>query len=179
MLLSLILQENIQNHLIRKLNSHTRYFNLRAALCEYNKIFKSTHILNLIDDMNLQKAIRNARNRTEAYHQLQSLIRKIHVSVFKGRKISDNRISAHAARLVANCIVAYNAIILNTVYEKMVAEGVYEETLEEFARISPIAWHHLFFTGRYSFKKASKTVIDVAAMAEMLEKHLQQAFWTD
>lgn len=178
-LLSLILQENTQSHLIRKLNSHTRYARLRAALYEYNKIFKSTHILNLIDDMNLRKAIRNARNRTEAYHQLQSLIRKMYNSVFKGRKISDNRISAHAARLVANCIVAYNAIILNTVYEKMVAEGVSEKILDEFARISPIAWHHLFFTGRYSFKKASKTVIDVVVMAEMLEKHIKQAFWTE
>ncbi len=117
--------------------------------------------------------------RKEAYHQLLSLIRKIYSSVFKGRKISDNRISAHAVRLVANCIVAYNAIILNTLYEKMVAEGVSERILEEFARISPIAWHHLFFTGRYSFKKASKTVIDVEAMAEMLEKHLKQVFWTE
>jgi len=74
-LLSLILQENTQSHLIRKLNSHTRYARLRAALYEYNKIFRSTHVLNLIDDMNLRKAIRTARNRTEAYHQLQSMIR--------------------------------------------------------------------------------------------------------
>ena len=116
--------------------------------------------MNLIDPMGLRKANRTARNRTEAYHQLQSLIRRIYNSVFKGRKISDNRISAHAARLVANCIVAYNAVILNAVYEKMVAEGVSEKILVEFARISPIAWHHLFFTGRYSFKKSSKTVID-------------------
>jgi TnpA family transposase len=178
-LLSLILQENTQSHIIRKLNSHTRYFRLRTALYEYNKIFKSTHILNLIDDMNLRKSIRTARNRTEAYHQLQSLIRRIYNSVFKGRKIRDNRVRAHAARLVANCIVAYNAIILNAVYEKMVVEEVSEKILEEFARISPIAWHHLFFTGRYSFKNASKTVIDVAAMAEMLEKHLKQVFWIE
>ena len=178
-LLSLILQENTQTHLIRKLNSHARYSRLRAALYEYNNIFKSTHVLNLIDDMNLRKAIRTARNRTEAYHQLQSLIRKVYNNVFKGRKISDNRVSAHAARLVANCVVAYNAIILNTVYEKMVAEGVSEKILEEFARISPIAWRHLFFTGRYSFKKANKTSIDVAALAEMMEKHLKQAFWTE
>ena len=99
--------------------------------------------------------------------------------MFRGRKISDNRISAHAARLVANCIVAYNAIILNTVYEKMVAEGVSEKILEEFARISPIAWHHLFFTGRYSFKKAGKAAIDVAAMAETLEALLKRTFWTE
>ena len=176
-LLSLILQENTQSNLIRKLNSHTRYARLRAALYEYNKIFKSTHVLNLIDDMQLRKAIRSARNRTEAYHQLQSLIRKIYNHVFKGRKISDNRVSAHAARLVANCIVAYNAIILNRVYKKMLAEGVSQEVLEEFARISPIAWQHLLFTGRYNFKKASKVSIDVATLADLLEQHLKKAFW--
>ena len=176
-LLSLILQENTQSHLIRKINSHARYARLRAALYEYNKIFKSTHVLNLIDDMNLRKAIRTARNRTEAYHQLQSLIRKVYNSVFNGRKISDNRIGAHAARLVANCIVAYNALILNTVYEKMLAEGVSKKILDEFARISPLAWHHLFFTGRYSFKNTNKMAIDVAAMASMLEQHLKQILW--
>ena len=176
-LLSLILQENTQAHLIRKLNSHTRYARLRAALYEYNKIFKSMHVLNLIDDMSLRKTIRTARNRTEAYHQLQSLIRKIYNSVFKGRKISDNRVSAHASRLIANCIIAYNALILNEVYKKMVEEGVSTSIIEAFARISPIAWDHLFFTGRYSFKKSSRTKINVEAMAEMLEMYLRQAFW--
>ena len=63
-LLSLIMQENTQSNIIRKLNSHARYARLKAALFEYNAIFKSIHILNLIDDMRLRKAIRNARNRT-------------------------------------------------------------------------------------------------------------------
>ncbi len=67
-LLSLIMQENTQSNIIRKLNSHARYARLKAALFEYNAIFKSIHVLNLIDDMQLRKAIRSARNRTEAYH---------------------------------------------------------------------------------------------------------------
>ncbi|NJK53119.1 MAG: transposase [Leptolyngbyaceae cyanobacterium SU_3_3] len=178
-LLSLILQENTQSHLIRKLNSHTRYSRLRAALYEYNKIFKSVHVLNLIDDMSLRKAIRTARNRTEAYHQLQSLIRKIYNSVFKGRKISDNRVSAHAARLVANCVIAYNALILNAVYKKMIEEDVPETIIQRFARISPISWDHFFFTGRYSFKPLSNTKINLEAMVEMLENQLKQAFWVN
>ncbi len=177
-LISLILQENTQTNVIRKLNSHTRYARLRAALYEYNQIFKSTHVLNLINDMQLRKAIRTARNRTESYHQLQSLIRKIYSNIFKGKKISNNRVSAHSARLVANCIVAYNTLILNSVYEKMVKEGVSSKIINEFARISPIAWTHLFFTGRYNFKKTNGN-IDVDAMAKMLENHLKQSIWTD
>jgi TnpA family transposase len=62
-LLSLLMQENTQSNIIRKLNSHVRYVRLKAALFEYNSLFKSIHVLNLIDDMEFRKAIRNARNR--------------------------------------------------------------------------------------------------------------------
>lgn len=175
-LLSLIMQENTQSNIIRKLNSHARYAGLKAGLFEYNKIFQSTHVLNLIDNMQLRKVIRTARNRTESYHQLQGYMRKIYHGVFRGKRVVDNRISAHAARLVANCIIAYNSTILNAVYEKMVKDGVAQEVIEEFARISPIAWCHILFTGRYSFNKSSGN-IDITEMAHMLEMHLKQHFW--
>ncbi len=177
-LLSLILQENTQSNIIRKLNSHARYARLKAALFEYNKIFKSAHVLNLIDNMPLRKAIRAARNRTEAYHQLQSLIRKIYNGIFKGKKIVDNRVSAHAARLVANCIVAYNSTILNQIYERMVKSRASQDVLDQFARISPIAWSHILFTGRYSFKK-NKGDIDIAAMASALEAQIHEYLYRE
>jgi hypothetical protein len=126
--------------------------------------------------MSLRRAIRTARNRTEAYHQLQGLIRKIYSGIFKGKKIVDNRESAHAVRLVANCIIAYNSIILNTVYEKMLKEGTSEKIIQQFARISPIAWVHIAFTGKYNFKK-STGLIDLTVMANMLERHVRQQFW--
>ena len=144
-LLSLIMQENTQSNIIRKLNSHTRYTRLKAALFEHNAIFKSIHLLKLIDDMQLRKAIRSASNRTEAYHQLQSNIRKTYNGVFRGKKIVDNRVSVHAARLIANCIVAYNSMILNSVYDKMLTNGVFREIIDDFTRISPIAWTHTLF----------------------------------
>ena len=175
-LLSLIMQENTQSNIIRKLNSHARYVRLRAALFEYNKIFKSIHTLKLIDSMQFRKAIRTARNRTEAYHQLQGFIRKIYNGIFNGRKIMDNRVSAHAARLIANCIIAYNSTILNTVYQKMIRDGASQEVIDEFARISPIAWVHILFAGRYSFQKSTGN-IDVVEMAKIVEIHLRQYFW--
>ena len=54
------MQENTQSNIIRKLNSHARYVRLKAALFEYNKIFNSIHVLNLIDGMQLRKALRSA-----------------------------------------------------------------------------------------------------------------------
>lgn len=78
--------------------------------------------------------------------------------------------------MIANCIIAYNAIILNSIYEKMLRDGASKKVIEEFARISPIAWIHILFTGRYSFKKSNGD-IDVAEMARMVEVHLKQHFW--
>ena len=100
------MQENTQTTIIRKLSSHDRYAKLQTSLYEYNKIFKSTHVLNMINDLALRKAIKAARNRTEAYHQLQGKMRKVYQGIFKGKKIVDNRVSSDATRLLANCIIA-------------------------------------------------------------------------
>jgi TnpA family transposase len=175
-LLSLLLQENTQSTIVKKINSCARYTGLKKGLFEYNKLLKSIHVLNLIDNMTLRKAIRTARNRTEAYHQLQGLIRKIYHGVFKGKKIVNNRVSAHAVRLVANSIIAHNSIILNMIYEQMLAEGVTQEIIDKFARISPIAWAHIAFTGKYNFKK-SNGEIDINGMVSAVAKHLKEHFW--
>ncbi|CAM3011710.1 hypothetical protein [Legionella worsleiensis] len=50
-----------------------------------------------------------------------------------------------------------------------------KEIIDEFARISPIAWIHILFTGRYSFNKSNGD-IDVAEMVRMIETHLKQHF---
>jgi len=177
-LLSLITQGNTQTTIVRKLNSHARYASLQAALLEYNKLLNSIHMLNLIHDMNLRKVLKTARNRTESYHSLQGLIRKVYNGVFKGKKIVNNRVSAHATRLVANCIVAYNAIILNSIYIKMIKYGASKEVLKEFSRISPIAWSHLVFTGRYNFVK-NDGKIDIALLVKKLEEAWHKRFHTD
>lgn len=175
-LLSLIMQENTQSNIIRKLNSHARYARLKAALFEYHAIFKSIHVLNLIVDMQLRKAIRSARNRTEAYHQLQNNIRKTYHVVFRGKRIVENCISFHSVRLIANCLIAYNSMILNSVYERMVSSSVSQEIIDEFTRISPIASRHMLFTGRYNFKK-SHGELDVNAMSVDAENTCKTTFF--
>lgn len=172
-LLSLIMQENTQSIIIRKLSSHKRYSRLREALWEYNKVFKSTHVLNLINDVSLRKVIKSARNRTEAYHQLQGIIRKIYNGVFKGRKIVDNEISNQASRFVTNCIIAYNAIILDNVYQDLARKHGEEKAKKMLAKISPVAWRHILFTGRYNFLNR-KGGIDIRAIAKILEESLEK-----
>ena len=171
-LLSLVLQENTQSTIIRKLNSQSRYASLRAGLIEYNKILKSTHVLNMINNMPLRKAIRTARNRTEAYHQLQNLIRKMYYGVYNGRRIVDHKISTQAVRLVTNTAVAYNATILNMLYMKLIELGCSEKDIERFLRISPMAWIHIAFTGRYTFNKKNNK-IDLNEIIITLKKELK------
>ena len=60
----------------------------------------------------------------------------------------------------------------------MLKEGVSQNIIDEFVRISPIAWAHIAFTGKYSFKK-SNGEIDIDTMILAMEKHLKQHFWKD
>lgn len=74
-----------------------------------------------------------------------------------------------------------NDIIALRLYKKELKElanGVPQRIIDEFTRISPIAWTHALFTGRYSFKKSGGN-IDVEAMAKILEDHVKQHFWRD
>ena len=68
--------------------------------------------------MPLRKAIRTDINHTEAYHQLQNIIRKMYYGVYSGRCIVNHKVSKQVVRLVTNTVVAYNATILNMLYIK-------------------------------------------------------------
>ena len=114
----------------------------------------------------------------DVYHQRVTIPKKCIEMEIRGKRIVENRVSAHAARLVANYIITSNSIILNFVYEKLLAAGAPQEIIDKFPRISLIAWTHTLLTGRYSFMK-SNGQIDVEAMAQILEDHVKQHFWSD
>jgi hypothetical protein len=58
----------------------------------------------------------------------------------------------------------------------MLVAGTSQAIIDEFARISPIAWSHIAFTGKYNFRKSN---VDVDAMVNELEKHLKRHFWKE
>jgi hypothetical protein len=58
----------------------------------------------------------------------------------------------------------------------MLAAGTSQTIIDEFSRISPIAWSHITFTGKYNFRRSNGD-IDVDAMVNELEKHLKRHFW--
>ena len=126
----------------------------------------------MVENMPLRKAIKAARNRTESYHQLQNVIRKMYYGIYKGKRIVEHRICTQAVRLVTNMIVGGNAIILNNLYHNLLEVGYNPEDLEELLRISPMSWIHIAFTGRYTFKNGNKK-IDLKEMIDILTKELK------
>ncbi len=68
--------------------------------------------------------------------------------------------------------MAHNATILNAIYIKMYESGVSEKVIERFARISPIAWTLISFTGKHNFKKINGQ-IDFEEIVAMLEAQLR------
>ncbi len=110
-------------------------------------------------------------NRTESYHQLQRTIRKVYNGTFKGRRIVSNAISNQASRLVANCIIAYNAMLLDQLYQRLCITMGDEKAKVLMSKISPVAWQHLIFTGRYHFKD-QEGKIDLSRFIAFLEQKL-------
>ena len=62
----------------------------------------------------------------------------------------DQQIWGECSRLLTNCIIYYNAVILSRLLEQKQLDGD-AVPVERLARVSPIAWRHVNFQGRYTF----------------------------
>ena len=80
----------------------------------------------------------------------------------------DNLVCSESSRLLANIIMTYNAIILNTFYENLCARYGEEKAKRIVSKISPIAWGHLSFTGKYLFK-SSRNDVDIDGLVIQLK----------
>jgi len=146
---SLLLKKTTQRVIVRKLCSQKRSKTQRA-LAEYNKILHDLHVLNVIDDQELRRGTRTSLNRGEGYHQLTGKIISINGSRLRGTNELELMISSECIRLIANCIIFYNAYILSELYDMHERLGNID-VLEMIKKISPIAWRHINLNGRYEF----------------------------
>ncbi len=70
------------------------------------------------------------------------------------------------ARLIANAVVHYNSVILSEVLHTLEKRRD-KAAVESRKRISPLAWQHVNFYGRYRFDN-DLMPIDLAALATQL-----------
>jgi hypothetical protein len=62
-----------------------------------------------------------------------------------------------AARLITNCILYYNLTLLTELNKEKERDNQFEE-IEDIKQISPTAWQHINFMGRYEFKKPTEKI---------------------
>jgi len=68
--------------------------------------------------------------------------------------------------LITNCIIFYNMTLLSQLWARKEAT----QDMTHTAHISPVAWQHMNFYGRYEFTKVSE-LINIEEIVEALALH--------
>jgi len=171
-LATLALKENTQSNIVRKLSSYKSNDTLKA-LIELDKIIMSLYILDYVDDEEMRKCVHRSLNRGESYHQLRSAISKVSGKKLIGKTEMELIINNECARLLAICIIFYNAYLLSGIYEYCKSKGMLDEC-EKIIRLSPVAWQHISLVGKYEFTTSVELPKLDTVMAQLIS-NLDQA----
>lgn len=168
-IVSLALKTTTQSIIIGKLSSYARKNKTKRALWEYDNIIRSLYLLDYIDSTSLQRHVQKALNRGESYHKLHKAVSFANFGKLRFKTEGEQQIWNECGRLITNCIIFYNATILSNVQIHQMNKGnaVAATALE---KVSPVAWQHINFYGRYEFTK-SVQAIDIEAIVQELITH--------
>lgn len=146
------LKDMSQSTLVRKLCALPQHNPTRKAVFEFDKLVRSLYTLNYLRDAQLQRDVHRSQNRIEAYHQLRSALAQVGGrKQLIGRTDLDMAISNQCGRLVANVIIAYNSVLLSTLLGRYRSADD-RKAIQVLQKISPVAWRHIHFQGRYLFR---------------------------
>lgn len=165
---SLLLGETSQHLIVSKLSSHKRKDKTKDALWAYDNILMSIYLLKFIDDVTIRQNVRRALNRGEAYHNLRRAIASVHGGKFRGKADKEIEVWNECARLMANCMIYYNASILNELLTRLQNQGQ-EKQIDILKYISPVAWANINLHGYYAFEGNDITPIDITKLAESID----------
>ncbi|MBZ9626313.1 Tn3 family transposase [Clostridium sp. FP2] len=163
-ILSLALKTTTQSIIIGKLSSYERKNKTKRALWEYDNILKSLYLLDYIDSLTLRQNVQRALNRGESYHKLRRAISYANFGKLRFKTEQDQNIWGECGRLLANCIIYYNASILSNMLAYRDISGKDSDVLKH---ISPVAWQHINLYGRYEFNTKSKSIDMDAIILEL------------
>jgi len=164
--LSLALKTTTQSVIVGKLSAYRRKNRTKRALWELDGVIRTLYLLDYIDSPVLRRNVQKALNRGEAYHQLRRAIAYAHGGRFRARSQHEQEIWNKCARLVGNAVVYYNALILSEALAELEFRGD-SASAEILKRVSPVAWQHINFYGRYLFHE-DFTPIDLERLRQQL-----------
>ncbi|MDA1775309.1 Tn3 family transposase [Bacillus cereus] len=165
-MVSLALKTTTQSVIVRKLSSYARKNQTKRALWEYDNIIKSLYFLEYIDSLSLRQNVQKSLNRGESYHKLRRSVSYANFGKLRFKTEQDQHIWNECSRLLSNCIVYYNASILSNLLIKSKDTGIEMKILQY---ISPIAWQHINFYGRYEFSKYP-TVVNIEEILKSINR---------
>ncbi|OYE01953.1 Tn3 family transposase [Nostoc sp. 'Peltigera membranacea cyanobiont' 232] len=165
-MVSLAVKETTQSIIVGKLSAYARKNKTRRALWEYDNILKSLYLLDYIDSLPLRQNVQRALNRGESYHQLRRAISHANFGKLRFKSELEQQLWSECGRLIANCILYYNAKILSGVLDHQEQLGDVQG-VDVLKQISPVAWQHVNLYGRYEFRKFSDS-IDLDAIVQQL-----------
>ena len=166
LVVSLERKTTTQSIIVGKLSSHARTNKTKRALWEYDHIIESLHLLDYIDSPLFRKHVHRAINRGESYHQLRRAISHANFGKLRFKTEYEQAIWNECARLISNCVIFYNATILSRLWEYRTSIGDHAGA-SDILNVSPVAWNHLNFRGRYTFRSQQKA-IDIDAIVQKL-----------
>jgi hypothetical protein len=132
----------------------------------------SIYMLTYVDDIKVQRIVQRALNRGESFHQLRSAIMRMGGKQIQGRTDLELAISNECNRLLANCIIYYNCVLLSSILES-IDQKKDPALYKLITRLSPVAWHHINMIGTFEFLQNKETV-DIKSVVEELMKNLNQ-----
>ena len=162
-LLSLALKTTSQSVIVSKLSSHRRQNRTKQALWEFEHIIRSLYLLDYVDSPLLRRNVHRALNRGEAYHRLRRAIGYAHGGRFRVRSQHDQELWNECTRLIANAVVYYNSEILSALLTNL-EQHSNGSAIDTLKRVTPLAWQHINFYGRYRFDNELQP-LDINTMA--------------
>jgi hypothetical protein len=105
----------------------------------------------------MRSNVHRSLNRGEALPQLISAIRKVSDKKLPGKNEIEMEMCNECNRLIANCIIYYNATLLSNLY-KASNNKEQQAYCDLIKRLSPVAWQHINLIGKYQFCKNQKAI---------------------
>ncbi|MGM1589269.1 Tn3 family transposase [Bacillus cereus group sp. BceL221] len=163
-MLSLAVKTTTQSIIIGKLSAYARKNKTKRALWEYDNIIRSLYFLDYIDSPPLRRNVQKALNRGESYHKLRKAVSFANFGKLRFKNENDQHIWGECSRLLSNCIIYYNASILSNMLAYRETKALDSDVMK---KISPVAWQHINFYGRYEFNIQQESV-DLDAIIQEL-----------
>jgi TnpA family transposase len=156
-MVSLALKTTTQNIIVRKLSAFALRNKTRRALWEYDHILRSLYLLDYMDSASLRRNVQRALNRGENYHQLRRAVSYANFGKLRFKTEHEQQLWGECARLITNCIIYYNTMLLSNLLDYKEEAGDVEGA-ERLKQVSPVAWQHINFFGRYEFCKGPEVI---------------------